>query len=270
MSADPTTSAQANELTRRQLADVLAFEDPVAALSELVSSGFFSAWFPEVDAMAMQQDPIHRHKDILTHSIAVTAKTPPEPRVRLAALLHDVGKPATRRFSDAGVTFWQHETAGARVTRLRLSAVGFPEPFVTDVARLVELSGRFHGYRHGWTDAAVRRYARDAGYLLGDLNILVRCDCTTRHEHKVAALHREVDDLEHRIRRLAREDETSRRRPPLSGSQVMSLLDIGPGPQVGAVLASLVAHQHDAGPLTERDAVEFLQRTWSAGATHDW
>lgn len=266
MNTEPSSCALTDEQTRHRLIHVLTMADPALALGELIESGFFTAWFPEVDAMAMQQDPIHRHKDVLAHSIAVTAKTPAVLRVRLGALLHDVGKPNTRRVTPAGVTFWHHEAVGARITRSRLTVMGFAAPFVTDVARLVELSGRFHGYRHGWTDAAVRRYARDAGHLLGDLNTLVRCDCTTRHEHKVAALHREVDDLEQRIRVLAREDEVSRRRPPLTGEQVMTLLEIGPGPQVGAVLAALAARQVTAGPLTEREAVEFLQGTWSVAA----
>lgn len=266
MNADPTSRGGTDELKRRRLTDVLTLVDPAVALADLVSSGFFAEWFPEVEAMAMQQDPIHRHKDVLTHSIAVTAKTPPEFRVRLAALLHDVGKPATRRFSRAGVTFWHHEAVGARASRLRLSALGFPEPFVTDVARLVELSGRFHGYRQGWTDAAVRRYARDAGHLLGDLNTLVRCDCTTRHQEKVAALRREVDDLERRIRQLARDEEDHRRRPPLSGDQVMTLLDIGPGRQVGAVIAALVVERAKTGTMTEREAVEFVQQHWQGHA----
>lgn len=267
MNGETTSHGLANAETQQRLANVLTLVDPGVALAELISSGFFTGWFPEVEAMAMQQDPIHRHKDVLTHSVAVTAKTPPELRVRLAALLHDVGKPKTRRFTHAGVTFWHHEAIGAKISRTRLKDLGFAEPLVTEVARLVELSGRFHGYRHGWTDAAVRRYARDAGHLLGDLNILVRCDCTTRHEHKVAALHREVDDLEERIRALAREDEELRRRPPLTGHQVMVLLDIGPGPQVGAVLAALAAQQATTGTLTEREAVEFLQRTWLGSET---
>ena len=138
--------------------------------------------------MQLEQDPIHRHKDVLAHTIAVVAKTSPRLRIRLAALLHDVGKPRTRGFGPQGVTFHHHEVVGARMARERLLALRYPNDVVDDVTQLVELHLRFHTYRMGWTDSAVRRYVRDAGPLLDDLNELTRCDCTTRNARKAAAL----------------------------------------------------------------------------------
>lgn len=227
----------------------------------MVDDGFFDRWIPEIVEMEMEQDPVHRHKDVLAHSIAVTASTPPALRLRMAALLHDVGKPATRRFGPGGVTFWHHEAVGARIAKRRLDAMGFDEQFVTEVAHLVELSGRFKGFGDGWTDSAVRRYVVDAGALLGDLNLLVRHDCTTRNAKKAAALQRMVDDLEARIRALAAADAEARRRPPLSGDEIMELLRIPPGPAVGQAIKMLMAADP---PLDRAEAERALREWWTA------
>jgi putative nucleotidyltransferase with HDIG domain len=145
-------------------------------------------FLPELTAMELEQDPIHRHKDVLAHTIAVVAKTSPRLKLRLSALLHDVGKPGTRGYGPQGVTFHYHDVVGARMARQRLIALRYPNDVVDDVAKLVELHLRFHTYRMGWTDSAVRRYVRDAGPLLDDLNELTRCDCTTRNAKKAAFL----------------------------------------------------------------------------------
>ncbi|MEO1056970.1 MAG: HDIG domain-containing metalloprotein [Actinomycetota bacterium] len=244
---------------RERLDTVLEHGDPTAGLVAMVDDGFFGEWIPEIVEMEMEQDPVHRHKDVLAHSIAVTASTPPERRLRFAALLHDVGKPATRRFGPRGVTFWHHEAVGARITRRRLTAMGYDESFVADVARLVELSGRFKGFSDGWTDSAVRRYVVDAGALLGDLNLLVRHDCTTRNAKKAAQLQVMVDDLEERIRALAAADAEARRRPPLSGDEIMALLAIPPGRAVGEAITMLMAHDP---PLDADDAERVLREWW--------
>lgn len=248
---------------RDRLAAVLVSPDPSDDLAEMVADGFFARWIPEIVDMQMEQDPVHRHKDVLAHSIAVTASTPPQLRLRSAALLHDVGKPETRRFGPRGVTFWHHEAVGARITRRRLAAMGFDDEFVADVSRLVELSGRFKGFGDGWTDSAVRRYVVDAGALLGDLNLLVRHDCTTRHAKKAAALQRMVDELEDRIRALAAADAEARRRPPISGDEIMELLDIPPGPAVGEAIKMLLAADP---PLDRAAAEEALRRWWEQRA----
>ncbi len=251
---------------RDRLRDVLVRDDPSDALHSMVADGFFARWIPEIVEMQMEQDPVHRHKDVLAHSIAVTASTPPQLRLRCAALLHDVGKPATRRFGPRGVTFWHHEAVGARIARARLAAMAFDESFVADVARLVELSGRFKGYGDGWTDSAVRRYVVDAGALLGDLNLLVRHDCTTRHARKATALQGMVDELEQRIRALAVADAEARRRPALSGDDIMELLDIPPGPAIGEAIRLLL----DADPPLGRQEAEVVLRRWWADRSTSW
>ncbi|MFV0307732.1 MAG: HDIG domain-containing metalloprotein [Desertimonas sp.] len=256
-------NSEAASEARGRLSVVLSDDDPSDGLRALVADGFFARWIPEIVDMQMEQDPVHRHKDVLTHTIAVTASTPPQRRLRLAALMHDIGKPATRRIGPAGVTFRHHEAVGARITRRRLDALGFDGDFVADVARLVELSGRFKGFGNGWTDSAVRRYVVDAGALLGDLNLLVRHDCTTRNARKAAELQRLVDELEARTRRLAVADAEARRRPPIDGGEIMALLGLAPGPDVGAAIRMLLA----ADPPLDRPAAERELRRWWADRT---
>ena len=239
---------------------MLVDPDPSDGLLLMITDGFFARWIPEMIEMQMEQDPVHRHKDVLTHTVAVTASTPPQLRLRLAALMHDIGKPATHRVGPGGVTFRHHEAVGARITRKRLPAMGFDDDLVHDVARLVELSGRFKGFGSGWTDSAVRRYVVDAGALLGDLNLLVRHDCTTRNAKKAARLQRLVDELEQRIRTLAAADAEASRRPPLSGDEIMALLDIPPGPAVGQAVRLLLDHDP---PLDRAAATEAIHRWWA-------
>ena len=217
-----TTCTPADELSH-----ILLAEDVSAALWAAVDSGRAEALVPELPAMRMEQDPIHKHKDVLTHTIAVIAKTPPDLVVRLGALFHDIGKPRTRSYEHGGVTFRHHEAVGARMTRKRLTALGYDAQIVADVTEIVRLSGRFKGYADGWSDSAVRRYARDAGHLLGQLNALVRSDCTTRSQIKLANLHRDIDDLEARIAQLAEEDRLAAERPGIDGVA-------GDGPPRGA------------------------------------
>ncbi len=204
--------------------------------------------------MQLEQDPIHQHKDVLAHTIAVVCNTKPELLVRLAALLHDVGKPKTRSIGPTGVSFHHHEVVGARMARERMTALRYPQDVTDDVVRLVELHLRIHTYAMGWTDRAVRRYARDAGPLLEDLNHLVRCDCTTRNKKKAAALGRRMDELEERIRILGEQEELDSIRPPLDGRAVMEFLGIPPGRDVGRALDYLLEARLDEGPISEDDA----------------
>ena len=257
---NPPVDADATSAARSRLCDVLVSDDPSGGLLDMVADGFFARWMPEVVDMQMEQDPVHRHKDVLTHTVAVTASTPAQLRLRCAALMHDIGKPATHRVGPGGVTFRHHEAVGARITRRRLAEMGFDEEFVADVARLVELSGRFKGFGGGWTDSAVRRYVVDAGALLGDLNLLVRHDCTTRNADKAAALQVMVDELEQRIRRLAAADAEARRRPLLSGEEIMDLLAIAPGPAVGEAIRMLLAADT---PLDRAEAELHLRQWWA-------
>jgi poly(A) polymerase len=220
-------------------------------------------FLPELRAMRLEQDPIHRHKDVLAHTIAVVAKTSPRLVVRLAALLHDVGKPKTRSIGPRGVSFHHHEVVGARMARDRLRALRFSNDIVEDVQRLVFLHLRFHGYRDDvWTDAAVRRYARDAGSLLDDLNELTRCDCTTRNERKARMLAARMDTLEARIAALREREELGAIRPDIDGNRVMELLGVGPGRHVGEALAMLLEARLDEGPLGDDEAERRLLAWW--------
>ncbi|MCQ3813920.1 MAG: HDIG domain-containing protein [Acidimicrobiia bacterium] len=245
-----------------QLTAIVMDADVANALWAAVDSGQIAELVPEIPLLAMEQDPIHRHKDVLAHTIAVVAKTPADESVRLAALFHDIAKPATRRFDHGGVTFRHHEAVGARMTRHRLTELGYPQQFVDQVSELVRLSGRFKGYSDGWSDAAVRRYAREAGPLLGRLNNLVRADCTTRNRQKLAELHRLIDELEARIADLAVQDRKAAERPQLDGKAVMQHLGVGPGHHVGAALKWLLELKRTEGLLDEAEVLSRLDQWW--------
>jgi len=214
-------------------------------------------------ALALQQDPVHRHKDVLAHTIAVVDKTRPDRLVRLSALLHDVGKPKTRSFGPQGVSFHHHEVVGARMAEERMRALHYPTTDIAFVSRMVELHLRFHTYRLGWTDRAVRRYVRDAGRLLDDLNELVRCDCTTRNQAKAASLSRRMDELEDRVEVLRGQEELDRIRPDLDGRRIMEHLGVPPGPIVGKALGHLLEVRLDEGPLAEEEALARLDEWWA-------
>lgn len=226
---------------RETLSNVLLADDPTDGLWHLVDSGLADEMIPELPGLALEQDPIHKHKDVLAHSIAVTAKTRPDLVLRLSALFHDIGKPRTRKIDPVlGVTFRHHEAVGAKMTRKRLAALEYDDQIVDDVTELVRLSGRFKGFADGWSDSAVRRYARDAGHLLGTLNELIRSDCTTRNERKRQELHHHVDVLEKRIADLAEADRLAAERPLIDGTEVMERFDVTPGPMVGRALKFLL------------------------------
>jgi poly(A) polymerase len=239
------------ERIRDELNKLLVAPDPSAGLWLLARTHLADEFLPELNAMQLEQDPIHRHKDVLAHTIAVVANTRAELRVRLAALLHDIGKPKTRGYAPHGVTFHHHEVVGARMARDRMMALRYPSDMIDDVVALVALHLRFHTYRMGWTDSAVRRYVRDAGALLDDLNHLTRCDCTTRNQKKAAALSRRMDALEARIGELREQEELANIKPPLDGRQVMEYLGIGPGATVGKALKYLLEERLEYGPMTE-------------------
>ena len=224
--------------------------------------------------MRLEQDPIHRHKDVLTHTLAVVENVRPpaeQPdgrpefdfrRTRLAALFHDVGKPRTRGYQKGkGVTFHHHDAVGARMTRKRLDALRYGNDDIESITELVALHLRFHTYALGWTDSAVRRYVRDAGPLLHELNVLTRCDCTTRNERKAVMLAKRMDDLEARIAELAAREELAAIRPELNGGQVMEHLGIEPGPAVGKALAFLLEIRLDEGMLGD-DAIRLRLDNW--------
>lgn len=229
----------------------------------LVETGLAEEFIPELPGLALEVDPLHHHKDVLAHTIAVVDNTGPDRILRLAALFHDIGKPKTRSFGPGGkVTFHHHEVVGARMTRDRMQRLRYPSDDIDKVSRLVELHLRFHTYRMGWTDAAVRRYVRDAGDLLGELNELTRCDCTTRNRRRAEVLSRRMDALEERIAALEAQEELRAIRPDLDGSEVMDHLGIGPGPDVGTALAFLLEQRMEEGPLDPDEARARLDAWW--------
>jgi poly(A) polymerase len=252
------------ERIRDELDKIVMVDVPSVALWFVVRTGLAGEFLPELPGLALEQDPIHRHKDVLAHTLAVVDKTSPNRLLRLAALFHDVGKPRTRAITDGGVSFHHHEVVGARMTRTRMEALRYSAADTDTVVRLVELHLRFHTYRLGWTDKAVRRYVRDAGPLLDLLNELTRCDCTTRNAAKARALARRMDELEARIVELGEQEELRSLRPDLDGNQVMELLGIGPGRAVGQALNFLMELRLDEGPLGEEEAAARLRAWWAA------
>ena len=239
--------------------DKLMLGDHVGvALWGLVNTGLAEEFVPELPALAVEQDPIHRHKDVLAHTIAVVEKTSPDLAVRLAALFHDIGKPATRRFEGGGVSFHHHEVVGARMTRERMRELRYSKQVTDEVSQLVFLHMRPHTYKMGWTDSAVRRYVRDAGDLLDRLNELVRCDVTTRNARRARAIERRIDELEERIVELRKQEELDALRPPIDGNDVMRYLDLEPGPRVGEAMRLLYEHRIDHGPFTREEAYALL------------
>jgi poly(A) polymerase len=246
------------ERINAELSRLLEATDPTAGLQMIVETGLAELFLPELPALALQQDPVHRHKDVLRHTIAVVAKCEPRLRLRLAALLHDVGKPATRTFGPDGVAFHHHEVVGARMADVRLKELRYPNDLVRDVCALIRLHLRFHTYKDGWTDSALRRYVVDAGPLLDDLNALVRADCTTQNPQKAKALAALQDDLELRIARLAEQENLRELRPPLDGNDVMERLGVPPGRLVGEALAHLKELRLERGPIERHEALQLL------------
>lgn len=254
-----------DERIRDELDKLVVVEDPSEGLSFLVRTGLAEEFLPELPALAVEQDPIHRHKDVLEHTIAVVSKCRPDRILRLAALFHDVGKPKTRSFGPGGmVSFHHHEMVGARMTRDRMRALRYPTEDVDQVGRLVELHLRFHTYQMGWNNSAVRRYVRDAGPLLDRLNELTRCDCTTRNATKAKALSRRMDELEERIAELRQHEELAAIRPDLDGTEVMSRLGIHPSRAVGDALDFLLELRLEVGPLSKEEAGRRLDDWWSS------
>ena len=266
------------ERVQVELAKTLLQDRPRAALELFVATGLADVVLPELSALRMEIDEHHQHKDVYAHSLTVLdqaivleqadAEAPsPDLVLRLAALLHDIGKPATRRHEAAGrVSFHHHEVVGAKLVRKRLTALRFSKEVVEAVARLTFLHLRFHGYGRGeWTDSAVRRYVTDAGDLLPRLHKLVRSDCTTRNKRRAAALSATYDSLEARIAELRESEDLARVRPDLDGNAIMAILGIPPGPEVGRAWRFLKELRMERGPLDPDEAEAELRAWWAAG-----
>ncbi|MFF2406126.1 CCA tRNA nucleotidyltransferase [Streptomyces sp. NPDC058092] len=260
------------ERVREELNKLLLSANPRKGLALLVDTGLAQQVLPELPALRLESDEHHRHKDVYEHSLTVLEQAidleedGPDLVLRLAALLHDIGKPRTRRFEkDGRVSFHHHEVVGAKMTKKRLTALKYSNDTVKDVSKLVELHLRFHGYGEGeWTDSAVRRYVRDAGPLLERLHKLTRSDCTTRNKRKAAALSRTYDGLEERIAQLREQEELDAVRPDLDGNEIMKTLGVGPGPVIGKAYAFLLELRLEHGPMGHDVAVEKLKKWWAA------
>ncbi len=252
------------ERVRDELSKLMVADAPGHALAMVVATGLADHFLPELPALAMEQDPNQRHKDVLAHTFAVVDKASPDLVLRLAALFHDVGKPDTREFGPDGVSFHHHEVVGARMTRKRLRALRYPKEIVDDVAQLVFLHLRPHTLKMGWTDSAVRRYVRDSGELIDRLNELVRCDVTTANQRRERAIQSGIDELEQRIAELVEKEELNRLRAPIDGNEVMAYLGIGPGPMIGDIMGLMLERRIDEGPFSKTDAYA-MTREWALG-----
>jgi len=261
------------ERVRDELDKLMVLDHPSAGLWFIVDTGLADVFLPELPGLRLEHDPIHRHKDVLSHTIAVVDNVQRPPAggapfdfriTRLAALFHDVGKPRTRGYAPGkGTTFHHHDIVGARMTRRRMAALRYSKSDIAAVEDLVALHLRFHTYRMGWSDSAVRRYVRDAGDLLAELNVLTRCDCTTRNVRKAAQLSKRMDELDVRIVELAAQEELAAVRPELDGKAVMTHLGVSPGPVVGRALDFLLEIRLDEGLIGEDAAYRRLD-AWYA------
>jgi poly(A) polymerase len=267
------------ERIRDELVKLICGKHPRLGLSLLVHTHLADRILPELPALRLERDEHHRHKDVYEHTLTVMEQAieleprlpfdPPDPIVRMAALMHDIGKPRTRRYhTDGTVTFHHHDVVGAKMVRRRMKALRFSNDETDAVSKLVGLHLRFHGYGTGeWTDSAVRRYVRDAGEQLERLHVLTRADCTTRNRRKAERLRQTYDDLEARIERLAAEEELSAMRPDLDGNQIMKALGIRPGPEVGDAYRYLLDLRIEHGPLGEDRARAELVAWWQSRDT---
>jgi poly(A) polymerase len=259
------------ERVRAELDKMITGAHPIEAIELMVSTGLAQRILPEVPGMQLTIDEHHQHKDVYQHSLTVLRQAidledgDPDLVLRWAALLHDIGKPATRRHEpNGGVSFHHHEVVGAKMVRKRMRALKYPKAVVEDVANLVFLHLRFHGYGDGtWTDSAVRRYVTDAGPLLDRLHKLVRADCTTRNKRRARRLQSNYDDLEARIEQLRAAEDLARVRPDLDGNAIMEILDVPPGPLVGKAWRYLKELRLDRGPLTRAEAQDALRAWWA-------
>ncbi len=270
----PQLARVSAERVATELDKLLIGADPVAGIDLLVQTGLGEVVLPEVGGMQMAIDEHHQHKDVYQHSLtvlrqAIALEDPlpeggPDLVLRWAALLHDIGKPATRRHEpNGGVSFHHHEVVGAKMARKRMRALKYSKQMIEDVSQLVYLHLRFHGYGDGkWTDSAVRRYVTDAGPLLPRLHKLVRADCTTRNKRRAARLQASYDRLEARIVELAAQEDLARVRPDLDGNQIMELLGIPAGPQVGEAWRFLKELRLERGPLSTEEATAELLAWW--------
>lgn len=247
--------------TREHLNNLLTAPYAPVALQTMIDTRLADHLIPEVAALKHTHDPQHRHKNVLAHTLQVLHQTKPDTTIRLAALYHDVGKPATRKYHKNKVTFHGHDIVGAELTHHRLTQLQYPPHIISDVTTLVRMHMRTHSYKHGWNDSAVRRYIKDAGHLLPQLNHLIRCDVTTRHNHRYQNIQNLMNQLEERIHQIQTQQKQQAERPILNGHQIQQHLNTPPGPHIGIILKTLLQHQRDHGTPTEHQAWNIVDET---------
>lgn len=257
-------SVVSRERIRDELDKLLVLPNPLPGLEFLTKAGLFEHFLPEVPALALEQDPIHRHKDVLSHTFAVVAKSSPERILRLSALLHDIGKPKTRQVGSEGVSFHFHDVVGAKMARKRMSELKYANDDIDDVCRLIELHLRFHTYGAGWSDSAVRRYVRDAGHLYDRLNELTMCDATTRNTRKLEIFRSRMEELEARVSLLREQEEMDSIRPEFDGNEVMEILGINPSKVVGEAMEFLLEIRLEEGMIGRDELTKRLLNWWDA------
>ena len=260
------------ERIRDEFTKIIMSNNPRLGLTLLVECGLADIFLPEIPKLKLEIDEHHHHKDVYEHTLTVLEQAialepqlgAPNLTLRLAALLHDIGKPKTKELiSGGGVSFHHHEVVGAKMSKERLRTLRFDNHIIKDVAQLVFLHLRFHGYGSGeWTDSAVRRYVRDAGELLNHLHLLTRADCTTRNQKKAEGLAKTYDQLEERINLLMQQEELNKIRPDLSGDEIMKILSIKPSPIVGKAYDFLLELRLEHGPLGQEKAKAELLKWW--------
>lgn len=262
------------ERIRDEITKMLLSDRPRKGLEALVESGIAQRVLPEIPALQLEIDEHHRHKDVFEHTMMVLERAialetdqegpvpSPDLTLRLAALLHDIGKPKTRKFEDGGkVSFHHHDVVGAKMTRKRLKALHFDHHLIEDVTELVNLHLRFHGYvDEPWTDSAVRRYVKDSGHLYERLNRLTRADATTQNRRKSLMFEHAMDEMEERVKELKKQEDFNAIRPDVEGNEIMQLLHLQPGPIVGEAYKHMLDYRLDNGPVDHDIAVEELQR----------
>ena len=258
------------ERVRDELVRLITGQRPRRGIQLLLRTGLMGYVIPELVELRECRDPIHRHKDVYLHTLAVVENAmglegdEPDFVLRFAALMHDIGKPDTKEVHhDGAVSFHHHDVVGARMTRHRMRELRFDKQTTKDVSELVRMHLRFHTYKQGWTDAAVRRYVRDAGHLYEKLNALTRADVTTGNPKRAARIQRRVDELEERVERLREQEELEAMRPPIDGNRIMSHLGIRPGPVVGEAWNHLLELRLDRGAMSEAEALAALDVWWA-------
>ena len=250
------------ERIRDEFSKLVTGDNVAMGIQALVESNLIDYIIPEIKDLKIEVDPNHHHKDVYEHTLQVTSKVSPDLILRLAALLHDIGKPATKGIDNGKVHFRHHEVVGARMTKEILSKLKYPKKLISSVALLVENHLRPHTYKMGWTDSAVRRYIIDAGEVLDELNELVRCDVTTKNNEKAETIYKYLDDLEKRIKEVKEKEELKKLRPPVDGNEIMKILKIEPGPSLGKIMESLYEQRINEGEVSKEEAIKLAKEVY--------